>query len=131
MPKSDDSRVAENTKTRLEIVKDDGRAPHYPSVEFGEYLINYLFEVGPVLSDSMGSARVTNTELRNWQENIGLRLHPWESRFILRLSGDYLSESHKATTHGCPAPYQNELAQADKSLSVISTKNSIRALANL
>lgn len=103
MPKSDDKRVAENTKTRLEIVKDDGRAPHYPTIEYAEYLLNYLFEVGPILSDGMGSSKLTNTELRHWQDNIGLRLYPWEARFIVRLSGDYLAETHRATEYGCKA----------------------------
>lgn len=130
MPKSENSKV-EETKTRLEIIKEDGRAPHYPPLECAEHIINYLFEVGPSMSGGMGSIQITNTELRDWQQNIGIKLQPWEARFIRRLSGDYLSESHRATEKGCAAPWQSGIEHIDKSLSVTNMRNSIRALAAL
>lgn len=130
MPKSEDSKV-EATKTRLEVIKDDGRAPHYPPLECAEHIINYLFEVGPVMSGGMGSIQITNTELRDWQQNIGIRLQPWEARFIRRLSGDYLGESHRAAKEGCPAPWKSEIEYVDKKQSVADMKNAIRALAAL
>lgn len=130
MPKSENSNV-ESTKTRLEIIEDDGRAPHYPPLECAEHIIDYLFDVGPVMSGGMGSIQLTNTELQHWQQNVGIRLQPWEARFIRNLSRDYLGETHRATEKGCPAPWQSGIEHIDKSVSVAHMKNSLRALANL
>lgn len=131
MPKASEGSKVEQKKTRLEIIKDDGRAPHYPPLYCAQYLIDYLFEVGPIISNGMGTTRITNTELAHWQYNVSLKLQPWESRFIVKLSGDYLAESHRADEHGCPAPWQSGIDHVDKAVSVTNMKNSIRALANL
>lgn len=91
-------------KTRLETLKDDGGAPYYPDVECAFHVINYLFEVGPVMSNGMGTTSISSTELSSWQQNIGIRLRPWECRFISRLSKEYLSMTHEAEKIDCPSP---------------------------
>jgi hypothetical protein len=130
VPKPDDSKV-EVTKTRLEIIKEDGRAPHYPPLECAQHIVNYLFEIGPVMSGGMGTVQISNTELQDWQRNIGITLNPWEARFIRKLSADYQSESHRAAKEGCPAPWQSGIEHFDKKQSVADMKNAIRALAAL
>lgn len=130
MPKAENSKV-EVTKTRLEIIKEDGRDPFYPPLECAQHIINYLFEIGPILSTGMGAVSISNQELYAWQSNVHIRLKPWESRFIRKLSTEYLSESHKAAKEGAPAPWQSDIEYIDKKQSIVDMKNRIRELANL
>jgi len=69
------------------------------------YLIEYLFDVGPVTHGGMGDAPLSHLELNAWQQNIGIELQPWEVRVMHRLSLEYLSESQKATAYDAPAPW--------------------------
>lgn len=80
--------------------------PEMPEIVAGRYLIDYLFDVGPVVSGSMGSGPVTSKNLIPWMEEQGLSLQPWEARFIRRLSQEYLAESQKATDRKCPPPWR-------------------------
>lgn len=57
------------------------------------YLLSHFREVGPTLGD----AAISSSELRHYQENMGVRLNPWECKTLRRLSIEYLSESHRAT----------------------------------
>lgn len=92
-------------KSRIELLKEKGIAPSMPPLEWGEYLIGYLFEVGPVLSGGMAAGKVTHTELLNYQINMGLELSPWECGIITRLSGEYAGESHAATKKESKPPF--------------------------
>lgn len=69
------------------------------------YLVTYLFELGPTLSNGMGEAPISHTELRDWQYNTGIELDSWEVRTMHRLSLEYLSESQRATKSDAPAPW--------------------------
>lgn len=76
-----------------------------PDLAWGRNLIDYLLEVGPVMAAGMGSAPITFTELGNWQEQLGLRLSPWEVRTLRRLSIEYNSESQAATKPDREPPF--------------------------
>jgi hypothetical protein len=78
-----------------------------------EYLIDYLFEIGPTMHDSMGAARLTNEEVLAWQINTGIRLPPRECRWLIRLSGEFLYESHKAEKRDAVPPWSCELSADD------------------
>ena len=80
--------------------------PEMPPIEEGAaYLLGYLMDMGPVLSGGMGAVALTYGELDAWCNRMGISLAPWESRFLRRLSSEYASESHKATTQGYQAPW--------------------------
>lgn len=90
-------------------VEDAFRAefmPDMPPLDAGRYLIDYLMDVGPVMSGGMGPAPITSADLVPWCEETGLRLQPWESKFIRRLSREYLAESQKAAERKCPPPWR-------------------------
>lgn len=91
------------------------------------YIIDYLFDVGPVMSGSMGTGPVTHGELRAYQENTGVELQPWEATFIRRLSAEYIGQSQKAEKADCPAPWNVERLQ--ERLKAVRARDSIRALA--
>lgn len=76
-----------------------------PPTEAGAYLLDYLFEVGPVMAGGMGHAPLTFQELTAWQERIGIRLSPWEARTLRLLSMAYISASHEAEARDCPPPW--------------------------
>ncbi|MDZ4251206.1 MAG: hypothetical protein U1A72_01355 [Sulfuritalea sp.] len=84
---------------------DDNQPIEIPPIECGQYLLDFLYEVGPVLNGDMGSAQLTHVELNKWQENIGLCLSPWEVRVLRMLSLDYLIQSQQSTKPECVPPY--------------------------
>lgn len=131
-PKHDksDKPLVSRLQAMRDTAKDPDLQPDMPPVEGGEYLLGYLWEVGPVMPGGMGAVVLSWQELRAWQESIGFELDPWESRILRRLSRDYLAESHKAEKHDCPPPWK----EADgfvKAVAAKSLQESIRALAAL
>lgn len=94
--------------TRLEQMRVTLDNPDYqpdmPQVS-APYLLGYLFEVGPSLMGGFGGAPLTHVELAAWQSNTGVRLQPWEVKFIINLSRDYLVQLSKAEDKDCPAPW--------------------------
>lgn len=93
------------TKSRQQQLADADIEPEMPELAWGRHLIDYLLEVGPVMAAGMGSAPITFTELSNWQEQVGLRLTPWEVRTLRRLSLEYNSESQLATKPDRDPPF--------------------------
>lgn len=76
-----------------------------PPLEWGDYLISYLFEFGPTMAAGMGNGPLTATEILAWQELMGIEFDPWEARLLRRLSNEYVSESYLATKRDRPPPY--------------------------
>lgn len=76
-----------------------------PPLEWGQYLIDHLFEFGPTMAAGMGSGPLTAVEICAWQDLLGIEFEPWEARLLRRLSSEYLSESHAATKRDRPPPY--------------------------
>lgn len=85
-------------------MKDNGRID-MPPITSGEYLIGYLYEIGPTMAAGMGNGPVAFSEIQAWQQLSGIALTPWEARTLRRLSNDYACESHAATKADCPPPY--------------------------
>lgn len=79
--------------------------PSYPEIAAGAHLVGYLYEIGPTLSGGMGDIAITHTELRAWQDNVGIELQPWEVQLLRTLSAAYLDQLHKATDPNCKPPF--------------------------
>lgn len=127
-PKDDKSdRPLLSRLEKLKADKGENYAPDMPPVDGGEYLLGYLFEVGPTLAAGMGAGPITQQELRAWQLNLGLTLGPWEVRCLRRLSIEYLNQSHKSEKRDCPAPWKADDVKPETS----STQAALRALAQL
>lgn len=109
---------------------EDDYQPDMPKVD-AEYLLSYLFEVGPVLSAGGYPAPITHQELRAWQSNTGIDLEQWESRFLCRLSRDYLVESQRAEKIDRPAPVKPEPRARDLSAVAKSMQQALKELAKL
>lgn len=96
--------------SRRERIERDGGEIETPPFDQGDYLIGYLYEVGPTVAAGMGAGPVTFTEIAAWQAARGFELEPWEARLLRRLSVDYLAESHRATERNCPPPWGGSVA---------------------
>lgn len=79
--------------------------PELPPVQGGAHLVAYLFELGPTVPAGMGAGPLTIAEIDPWCRRLGIDLAPWELRWLVRLSKEYLSESHKATQQFAPPPW--------------------------
>lgn len=76
-----------------------------PAIEWGNYILDFLFEVGPTMAVGMGSAPLTFAEIEAWQRMVGIELSPFEAKLLRSLSVAYLDESYAATKRDCPPPY--------------------------
>lgn len=79
-----------------------------PPLLAGEYLVGYLWEVGPSMSNGMGGSPITFGEIRAWQAQTGCELTVWEVRTLRRMSIAYASQAHDADRIECPAPWLEE-----------------------
>lgn len=96
-----------------------------------QYLLGYLFEIGPAVPVGMGDGPITHCEIAAWMANTGIRLTPWEARTLRRLSVDYVREASRATQSSHPAPWVAEDMDAGKLVAISSTKDAIRNLLKL
>lgn len=76
-----------------------------PPLEAGEYLIELLFEIGPVKHTGMGAVGIDEADIMAWQLNQDLRLQPWEARTLRVLSREYASMLVDASSPSCPPPF--------------------------
>lgn len=76
-----------------------------PPLEWGGYLLEFLWEVGPTACGPAGPVQLPASEIESWQRQIGIQLQPWEFRLLRRLSGDYANESYAATKPDRPPPF--------------------------
>lgn len=99
-----DKRPA-NTVSRRKALEEKSDPIDMPELTCGDYLVNFLYEVGPTMAAGMGAGPLTYSELEAWQRANGIELRPWESALMRRLSCEYASESHAATKRDRPAPF--------------------------
>ncbi|BBB65915.1 hypothetical protein UNDYM_1662 [Undibacterium sp. YM2] len=117
--------------SRLQSLRDATKNPELnppmPELVGGEYLIEYLFSVGP----SVGEGAISYSELQCYQSLMGFDLSPWECLTLRRLSIDYINESHRAKAINCKAPWQPEENNIDNYLAALRSKEAIRSLAKM
>jgi hypothetical protein len=85
------------------MLDSEGIEPEMPPVEWGKYLVEWLFEFGPTMGE--GGA-LTAGEIQSWQELLGVRFQPWEARLLRRLSLEYAGESAMASKPDRPPPFE-------------------------
>lgn len=68
------------------------------------YLLEMLFEVGPVMPVGMGNGAITEQELRAFQDNQGISLTWWECSILRMLSREYANQLG-LTGKSEPRPY--------------------------
>jgi hypothetical protein len=91
--------------TRLDSLMKRDLQPDLPDPGPAAHLIDYLFDMGPVMSGGMGPVPLSHSEIQAWQQNTGVELRAWEASTLRRLSIEYLSTSADARDPSCPAPF--------------------------
>lgn len=92
-------------KSRLEQLKqgDPDFEPEMPPLEV-EYLVYHLFDVGPTVLSGGYSSPLSYQELEAWKRLRGIELQPWESKFLVNLSRQYVAESYRAQKRDAKEP---------------------------
>lgn len=90
--------------SRLARFKSEGLAIDLPDNP-APYVTTWLMEIGPVVSNGMGSAVIGWGDLTSWQDLTGNELTPWEARTLRSLSRDFLDQTSKARAQNCPPPF--------------------------
>lgn len=78
-----------------------------PPLEFGAYLVDYLFEFGPV----KGEGPIDGQDLVAWEHLLGIEWQPWQARLLVRLSRAYLGEMHAAVKRDAKPPWPGAARQ--------------------
>jgi hypothetical protein len=129
-PEGDKSKIPEvqrREKLRIEEQIDD---PEMPPCEV-PYLLDYFFELGPVMAAGMGNGPVTHEEIQAWQRNTGIELNAWEARMLRQMSVAYLNESQN-TVIDCPAPWEDApYAKSTPNQIALRMKKSMKELSKL
>lgn len=77
-----------------------------PPISVAVYLVELLFEIGPVQPMPMASpVAIGELEIAAWQSNQHLRLAAWESAAIRKLSREYAYALSQASEASCPPYY--------------------------
>ena len=85
------------------------RGDTFPPLAFGRYLIEILFEIGPVKPAGMGgTVSIDEQDIYAWQCNQGIALSAWEARALRVLSREYSHMLSEASAPDCPPPYVPE-----------------------
>lgn len=109
----DDLAVFVKYSAWVNTVPDKGKVPRrqlkepaYPKVVNGGYLLEILFEAGPVKIAGMASqVAIDEMDLTAWQMNQQIALSPWECKTIRMLSREYAAMLSEAVNPNCPSPY--------------------------
>lgn len=104
----------------------DSYMPEMPPLDDGGYLVGYLLEIGPVQASGMGQGPISHESILAWQTLTGIELQPWEARALRRLSGEYLSEQHRAEKLGVEPPWKPEGEEIKREQTAL--QQSLRAL---
>lgn len=107
--------VAEKqTEPRIAVYKRREEAGEYvsqlemPELLSFEYIVEYLFEAGPVSSNGFGPEPLSWLELEAWAHLAQVNLDSWEARTLRKLSEHYSAQLVKSADPKCRPPGQEE-----------------------
>lgn len=79
-----------------------------PKIEFGQYLLDYAFEIGPSNSGSEGPTVITWTDIKDWSDLLGVKLDMWEILVVREISKAFVAQYYMSQGSTVPSPYQPE-----------------------
>lgn len=93
--------------THIERLSNNGAAIEYPPLESCGYLLEWLFEVGPINFGGMGPSPLSITEIYRWGEHMNITA--FEVGVIRELSKQYVFWNTRGDS---PPPYTTEMTEA-------------------
>lgn len=70
------------------------------------YLIDYLYEVGPVSNLGMGPAPISWPDIDAWMKATGTRISPMDALLLKSLSLDYYAQHNLSKDPSCIPPHR-------------------------
>lgn len=98
-----------------------------PKIEFGQYLLDYAFEVGPSKSSGMGPTTIEWTDVQAWSFVTGTKVSAWEALVMIEISKALVQQYYLSEGHIIPSPYQP--VEYDKGAASNRIGNLLRGLA--
>jgi hypothetical protein len=89
-----------------------------PNIEGLSYIVDYLFEVGPMT----GESSVTWQEVRAWREETGVTLDDFEVTSIVALSKAYAGMLYEARDPMTPPPHVTSIASLNEQKARAATR---------
>lgn len=86
---------------RLDMEDMLGYVPQ-PNIGSGKYLVDILFQVGPV----MGESPLHEGALEPWERRRGIELAPWQAEAVVLMSQAYMTEMHAAKEPAARPPWE-------------------------
>lgn len=117
----------DNKPSRLADLQDQGIEPDRPECD-AQYLLDYLYDVGPVVTGGMGAAPLDHAALQAWQQNTGIVLSPWQVKTLRRASADFAAMLTDAKEPDCPSPWQPDSEEVDRQEVGKKVQNAFRTL---
>jgi hypothetical protein len=99
------AKLAHDRMTRAERFERFDMRAEMPQTHGGEFLLDYLWSIGPSTFTGMGAAPISYSELLAWQQMSGIDLSPWEAETLRAMSRAYVGESQRALARDCPPPF--------------------------
>lgn len=91
-----------------------------PDVEHAEYIIEYLFDVGPAINTGMGIAPVGYSEIRDFRDVTKLNINSWDASMIRHLSRVYVAQFNESKSKTCPSPWSDAMPLDDRRAAVVA-----------
>lgn len=91
----------------------DRAALNLPPVRGCLYLIEWLFECGPIKSGGMGQTTLGWTDIKHWSDLTGVNITGWEAVVLEKLSAAYLGEYQNKELNRVP-PWSPKLTEKDR-----------------
>ncbi|MBB3347316.1 hypothetical protein [Sphingomonas sp. BK069] len=98
------SRIDQMKKDKVPIRMPPNPAPH---------ITGWLIAMGIVQPTGMSIAALGWAEINGWQQSMGIRLAPWEANLLRNLSSAYVTETRRAESEHCSAPWQVKATQSE------------------
>ena len=99
-----------------------------PPIDGGEYIYNWLDELGMCAHGINGPVPISFTEVSHWSNVTSTDIESWEAGLLVKLSKQYTYQTNISSKKDCEAPFQNEVtveymkavrADADKKLRIL------------
>lgn len=110
-------------------MEEEGEDVEIPACS-APFLLGILLEIGPALSSGMGLVSIGWRDIEAWQHCTSVRLPPWQSQMLVRLSREYVASIHAAEKPDCRPPWEDEAIEDRRDRVARKLEKAFRAMMN-
>lgn len=101
--------IPEKSDTSRREKFGDSPIKEMPELMGADYLIPYLAEIGPAITNGMALLAIGYSEIYHYASITRTHLTPWDAHMLRHLSRVYVSQHHAAKKPSAQSPYQSEM----------------------